>query len=49
MDLQKQIFDCIAKSDTNELKIKFAEYTGSIDFTDDNGTINIYIRLIRVN
>ena len=37
MEIQKEIFNCISKGDNNELKIRFAEYTGSIDFTDENG------------
>lgn len=35
--MDTQIFDCIAKSDITELKAKLTAYTGSVDFTDENG------------
>lgn len=36
-EVQREIFDLIAKNDTNGLKAALSSYSGSIDFTDDNG------------
>lgn len=42
--MDTQIFDCIAKSDITELKAKLTAYTGSVDFTDENGKFVINSR-----
>lgn len=37
-----KIFDCIAKNDSEKLKIELAAYNGCIDFYDDNGKLIKY-------
>lgn len=44
-ELQKEIFDFIAKNDINELKKKLSSYNGSIDFTDENGKHKISLEI----
>lgn len=36
-EINKKIFDAIAKNDIGDLKSKLSTYNGSVDFTDDNG------------